>query len=450
MSDAARLLVAGARWAQGAYHGDGADPARLADLGLGGVLIEGGPPRAAAELAERVRAAMPYPALIAASAIGPGPLGGLVPPFAALGGIGETEATRRAARLVARTARGLGINWCLAPPCGLSATDGAAFGAEPWLVAEHASEWVDALQAEGVLACATGFPGRRASGVDALYGEDLVPFRATIDAGVAGVSLGATPTPAIDASGAPAAWSSPVVQGLLREQLGFDGLVVADATALASTGGNAASGEPEAAVLAARAGADVVVVRSHARTVLRALELGISDARLDPARLRESAARQTRWAEWTGGLATTSPEEDERWLRGAAERAVRMVRGRLPEVRGPIEIASAASDGAPDPTPRFVAALVAAGFDARAVGGPTAESRAPLFIAVGPSTRAAEVGGAIGALIAAAGRAARDAVVVLFAPPSFAGVTAAADVIVAWDAGPVMCAATARWLRAHV
>jgi beta-glucosidase len=231
MSDTAALLLPAIRWhAERGFDEARPEIERALALGVGGFIVFGGPAEAVRELTRELHARARLPLLVGADLErGAGQqFAGLtgLPPLAALGWLGEADAVHRAARLTAREARRVGVNWVYGPVCDLDAEPDnpivgtRAFGADPGLVAELAAEWVDGCQHEGVLACAKHFPGHgrttgdshmelpavRAS-ADTLYAEDLAPFRAALDAGVASVMSAHVAYPALDATGAPATLS---------------------------------------------------------------------------------------------------------------------------------------------------------------------------------------------------------------------------------------------------
>ena len=176
------------------------------------------------------------------------------------------QAIRRSATVSAIEARSLGINWIYAPDCDIDVEPDnpiigtRSFGSDPDRVGEYASAWIDACQAEGVLACAKHFPGHGRTKVDShktlprveesaetLRATDLVPFRRAIERGVASVMSAHVAFPALDPSGAPATLSRPILTELLRNELGFDGIVVTEALIM---GGVLGGGEGEAGVRA--------------------------------------------------------------------------------------------------------------------------------------------------------------------------------------------------------
>ncbi len=190
-----------------------------------------------------------------------------------------------------------------------------AFGARPDLVARHGAAFVRGLQAAGVAACAKHFPGHGDTAVDSHHALpvidrtramieacELVPFRAAIAAGVQAVMTGHLLVRAYDDE-LPATLSRRVLVGLLREELGFDGLIVTDGIEM--QGVRRAYGLAGATVRALAAGADAICVGGdHAdeHTAIRlrdAVVAAVRSGELPEARLRDAAARVRRLAAWT-------------------------------------------------------------------------------------------------------------------------------------------------------
>jgi beta-N-acetylhexosaminidase len=190
-----------------------------------------------------------------------------------------------------------------------------AFGAEPALVARHSAAFVRGLQDAGVAACAKHFPGHGDTSVDShhsvpiihrsrelLDAVELVPFRAAIEAGVLSVMTGHLLVPAYDGE-SPATLSRPILTGLLREDLGFDGLIVTDGIEM--QGVRRTYGLAGATVRALVAGADAICVGGdhadeHTAVRLRdAVVAAVRAGELAEERLRDAAARVRRLASWT-------------------------------------------------------------------------------------------------------------------------------------------------------
>lgn len=147
-----------------------------------------------------------------------------------------------------------------------------SFGADPQMVARKCVAIMKGMQSEGIIACAKHFPGHGDTSVDSHIGMpvlkfsrerldsiELVPFKALIDNGVKMVMVGHLSVPALDPSGTPASISKPIMTDLLRNELGFRGLIVTDALNMRGVldwvGGQLA----QASLAAFKAGADILL-----------------------------------------------------------------------------------------------------------------------------------------------------------------------------------------------
>ncbi len=239
---------------------------------------------------------------------------------AALGRLDDPALTRRAAAGIGAELAGLGIGLDLAPVVDVNSSPRnpvigvRSFGDDPVAVARHTAAWVEGLQGTGIAACAKHFPGHGDTVADShhdlprvdaslrlLHERELVPFRAAVAAGVACVMTSHIVVPALDAD-RPATFS-PTVLGVLRDELGFEGVVVSDALDMA--GASAGTGIPEAAVRALAAGVDLLCLGSATGpellgAVRDAVTTAVADGRLPAARVAQAAARvralAERWA----------------------------------------------------------------------------------------------------------------------------------------------------------
>ena len=212
------------------------------------------------------------------------------------------------ARAAARGLRAAGVNVSLAPVADVARVPGAAlsdraFSTDAAAVADSVVEAVRGWRDGGVASTVKHFPGLGGARVNTDHGRvtiarsarqlrrhDLRPFRRAIEAGVPLVMVGHALYPAIDPARI-ASQSKVVVEGLLRDELGFRGVVITDSTEAAAV--LAITQPARAAVRNVRAGVDIVLTtgRGSYIQVYRAL---LAEARRDPAfraRVRESAAR---------------------------------------------------------------------------------------------------------------------------------------------------------------
>ena len=470
-SELAQLLVPAIRW----DPERGFDPSRSAiahalDLGVGGFILFGGDQEAVRALTKELRGKSRQPLLIGADmerGAGQQFTGctGL-PPLAAIAASGDPDLVRRAARLTAREARTIGVNWDYAPVCDLDVDPDnpivgtRALGADPSTVAELAAEWIDACQSEGVLACAKHFPGhgrtRGDSHVelptveasrDLLMETDLVPFRAAIDAGVGSIMTAHVAYPALDPSGAPATRSREILQWLLRRQLGFDGLVVTDA--LIMEGALAGSSEAEAAVAALRAGCDLLLYPN---------DLAMAKRLLDREQVHQSVRRRMKYAQWVSppNEYRRPSQTDLAWGSMLCDRVLRVEHGTLPAARFPLDVLLVDDDvGGPYPPPSrqpFLDGLRAGGAVHEVAEGAGA-SGSTLVVAVFGDIRgwkrrsgySAATREAVATAVRAARAAARDVIVVMFSHPRLAAeLPADAPVLCAWGGERAMQEAAAR------
>ena len=232
----------------------------------------------------------------------------------ALGAVDDPALTEQVASAIAGELARAGVNVNLAPVADTN-TDPRnpvigvrSFGSDPELVARHVAAFVAGTQRQGVAACAKHFPGHGDTAADShrelpvVHGdldEALLPFRAAVSAGVRAVMTGHLLVPELD--DAPATISAPILTGLLRGELGFDGLVVTDALEMQGISGHV--GVEEAAVLALAAGADALCLGHdlHEEAVERvhaAIVGAVRSGRLGEERVADAAARVAALGRW--------------------------------------------------------------------------------------------------------------------------------------------------------
>ncbi|MGW2158717.1 glycoside hydrolase family 3 protein [Nonomuraea sp. NPDC001699] len=213
-----------------------------------------------------------------------------------------------------------------------------AFGSDPALVARHTRAFVRGLQSAGVAACAKHFPGHGDTTVDSHHGvpvvadagieEALFPFREAIKEGVKSIMTGHLLVPSYDAE-LPATLSPKVLTGLLREELGFQGMIITDGIEMAAVSGAYGIGGASARAIAA--GADAICVGGERADEATAIEVrdaiaaAVTDGLLPEERLADAARRVRELAAWTTSSGSPVPEDGYLGL-SAARRAVRVTR----------------------------------------------------------------------------------------------------------------------------
>ncbi len=226
---------------------------------------------------------------------------------AELGANGKPATARKSGRSTGKFLAGLGINVDLAPVLDVpisdsSAVSSRAFSRRAETVAKVGVAFARGLQKGGALPVGKHFPGLgkatqntdfEASQIDAsrkTLDDDLLPFRAAIKAGVPMIMVGNAIYKVLDEN-APAALSRAVVQGLLRNELGFDGVAVSDD--LGAVAVRQATSAEKAPVDAARAGIDVLLFAqtADAKEPAKALRQAARKGELDRDGLQRSFKR---------------------------------------------------------------------------------------------------------------------------------------------------------------
>ncbi|WP_214322337.1 glycoside hydrolase family 3 N-terminal domain-containing protein [Nonomuraea sediminis] len=266
----------------------------------------------------------------------------------ALGVVDDVELTEALARELGADLAATGITIDFAPSADVNSNPDnpviglRAFGADPELVSRHTRAFVRGLQSAGVAACAKHFPGHGDTSVDSHHGVPVVadngiecalrPFREAIAAGARSVMTGHLLVPAYDPD-LPATLSPKVLTGLLREELGFDGMIVTDGIEMAAVSGPYGIGR--ASALAIAAGADAICIggeRSDEATaagVRDAIAAAVMEGVLPEERLADAAARVAALAAWTRSARSHAPAPlgaGGQLGLVAARRAVRMTR----------------------------------------------------------------------------------------------------------------------------
>ncbi|MFJ8503248.1 glycoside hydrolase family 3 protein [Streptomyces avermitilis] len=239
----------------------------------------------------------------------------------ALGAVDDIALTRQVAFELGRRLAECGVNLNWAPSADVNSNPGnpvigvRSFGADTDLVARHTAAYVTGLQAAGVAACTKHFPGHGDTAVDShhalpridvdgsvLHARELAPFRAAIAAGSRAVMSAHILVPALDPD-RPATLSRRILTGLLREELGYQGLIVTDGMEMRAIAGT--YGIERGSVLAIAAGADAICVGgglADDETVRRlrdALVSAVRSGELAEERLADAAERVRALARWT-------------------------------------------------------------------------------------------------------------------------------------------------------
>ncbi|MGC4929683.1 glycoside hydrolase family 3 protein [Streptomyces sp. DT117] len=235
----------------------------------------------------------------------------LLPGAMALGAGGSRSDTRRAAWIAGAELAALGINQNYAPDADVNVNPAnpvigvRSFGSDPQSVAELVAAQVKGYQGAGVAATAKHFPGHGDTSTDSHTGLPVIehtrqeweeldapPFRAAIRARIDSIMTAHIVVPALDPSEDPATLSRPILTGILREELGYDGVVVTDS--LGMEGVRTKYGDDRVPVLALLAGVDQLLNPPNLSVAWNAVLEAVRGGEISAARIEESVLRILR------------------------------------------------------------------------------------------------------------------------------------------------------------
>lgn len=232
----------------------------------------------------------------------------------ALGAGGRSQDARTAADITGRELAAMGVNWNFAPVADVNMNSAnpvigvRSFSEDPDLAADMTSAQVRGYQGAGLAAAAKHFPGHGDTNQDSHLDIptifhtreeweqfDQPPFQAAVDGGVRAIMTAHIEVPSLDPAFDPATLSRPILTGILREEMGYEGIIITDA--LNMEGVRIKYGDDRVPVLALQAGADILLMPPEYdvayNAVLDAVENGeITEERVDTSVRRILALKQ--------------------------------------------------------------------------------------------------------------------------------------------------------------
>ncbi len=239
------------------------------------------------------------------------------PSLMALGAAGEPGLAYEMGRVTALEARAIGVHVAFAPVLDVNnnpenpVINVRSLGEDPEQVAGLGAAFVRGVQDHGAIATAKHFPGHGDTSTDShlslpvirvtrarMDSVELPPFQRAIDEGVGGVMTAHVAVPEITGAGTPATLERSVLTGMLREQMGFRGLIFTDAMDMSAVDAGFRRGE--AAVRAVEAGADIILMPPDIAAAREGIVNAVDAGRLSEARIDESVLRLLRAKERIG------------------------------------------------------------------------------------------------------------------------------------------------------
>ncbi|MGW2812683.1 glycoside hydrolase family 3 protein [Streptomyces sp. NPDC001415] len=235
----------------------------------------------------------------------------LFPGAMAMGAGGSTGDARVLGRISGAELAAIGIRQDYSPDADVNINPAnpvigvRSFGADPAAVARMVAAEVRGYQESSVAATAKHFPGHGDTSVDSHTGIPVIthtreqwerldapPFRAAVAAGIDAIMTAHIQFPALDPSNDPATLSRPILTGILREQLGFDGVVITDS--LGMQGVRDKYGDDRVPVLALKAGVDQLLDPPKLDVAFNGVRAAVASGELPESRLDESLLRILR------------------------------------------------------------------------------------------------------------------------------------------------------------
>lgn len=227
--------------------------------------------------------------------------------MAAIGAEGDASKAREAGETIGSYLKELGFNVDFAPVADVAAGDDSVlgsrtFGSDPQLVKEMVTNMVEGIEGTGVSACLKHFPGLGSTTEDThdgrveitksleeLQAADFAPFQAGIEAGADFVMVSHATAPALDDNNVPSSLSRKVITDTLRNELGFQGVIITDA--LDMTAITDYYTPEEAAVMAIEAGADMLLMPEDFEKAYGAVLAAVQEGKITEERIDESLER---------------------------------------------------------------------------------------------------------------------------------------------------------------
>ncbi|MBQ3864464.1 MAG: glycoside hydrolase [Clostridia bacterium] len=234
-----------------------------------------------------------------------------VPEMGSIGNTGDIQKARDAGSTIGEYLSRYGVDLDFAPVADVNTNPrnpvigSRAFGKDPELVGRMVSAYLDGLHAHGIFGCLKHFPGHGDTRTDSHSGYaeteksweellscEILPFKAGMQAGPEMIMVAHIAAPQVTGTKEPATLSPTLVTQKLRLELGYEGIIITDSMEMKAVSQSYSSGE--AAVLALKAGVDIVLMPADYREAFTAVLRAVTDGELSEERIDESVRRILR------------------------------------------------------------------------------------------------------------------------------------------------------------
>lgn len=296
----------------------------ITDYGVGGLCFFQGTPTEQAKLTNRYQSLTRIPLLIAMDAewgLGMRHKDSAMsfPRQLMLGAIQENQLIYQMGRQVGKQLKSIGVQINFAPVADINnnpynpVIHDRSFGEDRYSVTTKTYMYAKGMQDEGVIACAKHFPGHGDTNLDShkdlpvikhdqlhLDSLELYPFKVLADKGIGSMMVAHIHIPALDPSpNTPATLSKPIVQGILRDRFGYNGLIITDAMEMQGVRKYFEDGE--AVIRAFEAGSDIILMPPDMQVAISAMDSAVVSGRISEKRLKASVIRILK-AKYKAGL----------------------------------------------------------------------------------------------------------------------------------------------------
>ena len=330
----------------------------IGELKVGGYILYGGTVAETAKLTNAMQAMSDVPLLIASDlerGLGNQLSDAVHFPFnMTFGAAGSEELAYEHGRITAVEARAAGIHQVYGPVVDVNNNPDnpiinvRAYGGTPELVTRIANAFIRGAQDHGLIATAKHFPGHGDTGTDThsrlavievdedrLNAVELAPFKAAVETGVRSVMTAHISVPAVDPAGVPATMSDSILEGILREKFGFDGIIVTDAMGMGGIVNDYSI--VDGSIEAIRAGSDILLAPLDPKMAIEGIAAAVGRGDLSKERIDESVRRILEAKQWLGLPENRFVDTDElnqtvglpenhRVAREVAERSITLLR----------------------------------------------------------------------------------------------------------------------------
>ena len=229
------------------------------------------------------------------------------PSAAQIGAGGDTNNAYLAGTQIGTYLSELGFNVDFAPVADLANVSDSimkdrAYGSEASVVAPFVTAMMEGLQEKNVMACVKHFPGVGSTSADThnglasigrsaeeLRAQEFVVFKAAIDAGAQMIMVGHVNVPSLDEDNNPASMSKTIITDILREELGYDGIIITDALNMAAISEYYSS--EQAAIMALKAGCDMVLMPEDFIQAYAGVMTAVAEGTISEQRVNDSLKR---------------------------------------------------------------------------------------------------------------------------------------------------------------